>query len=308
MEQRVATPRISEASGSSLQHATADIEPGVSIHYVIAGTGPRTIVLLHGFPQTWRAWRHVVPRLVDAGFRVIAPDYRGAGNSSRPFSGYDKRTMASDIYRLLYEHLKLSCPVAMVGHDIGLMVAYAFAQAYHEDVTHLVAVDAPLPGTAIFDQLRGNPRNWQFSFYNVRDLPELLVSGRESEYLRWFFNFRISNPEAITEADFQAYLAAYAAPGAMRAAFELYRAFDQDSQDNRNLLAAKGKLAIPVLVAVGAASPTAPLVRGMMEEVSTAPRLLPIAGAGHWIAEENPEELAIGLIDFLKPGDGERSC
>jgi pimeloyl-ACP methyl ester carboxylesterase len=306
MEQRLATPRISEAAGSSLQHATADIEPCVSIHYVIAGSGPRTIVLLHGFPQTWRTWRHVMPRLAGAGFRVIAPDYRGAGNSSRPLAGYDKRTMASDIYRLLYEHLKLSCPVAMVGHDIGLMVAYAFAQTYHEDVTHLVAVDAPLPGTAIFDQLRGNPRNWRFSFHNVRDLPELLVSGREREYLQWFFNFRISNPEAITEADFQAYLAAYTAPGAMRAAFELYRAFDRDSQDNRDLLAAKGKLGIPVLVAVGAASPTAPLVRGMMEEVSTAPRLLPIAGAGHWIAEENPEELAIGLIDFLKCGDGKR--
>jgi pimeloyl-ACP methyl ester carboxylesterase len=171
VEQRVATSSPTEAVGSSLRHATADIEPGVSIHYVAAGAGPRTVVLLHGFPQTWRAWRHVIPRLADAGFRVIAPDYRGAGNSSRPPSGYDKRTMASDIYRLLYEHLKLSCPVAMVGHDIGLMVAYAFAQAYHDDVTHLVAVDAPLPGTAMFDQLRGNPRNWQFSFHNVRDLP-----------------------------------------------------------------------------------------------------------------------------------------
>lgn len=115
------TSAITEETGTSLQHAFAQIEPGVSIHYVSAGSGARTVVLLHGFPQTWRAWRHVMPRLVDEGFRVIAPDYRGAGNSSRPPSGYDKRTMASDIYRLLYEHLKLSSPVAMVGHDIGLI-------------------------------------------------------------------------------------------------------------------------------------------------------------------------------------------
>ncbi|WP_245473396.1 alpha/beta fold hydrolase [Bradyrhizobium zhanjiangense] len=301
MEQRVASSSIGKPDSPSLQHATADIEPGVSIHYVVAGSGPRTVVLLHGFPQTWRAWRHIIPRLANAGFRVIAPDYRGAGNSSKPLSGYDKRTMATDIYRLLYEHLKLSCPVAMVGHDIGLMVAYAFAQTYHEDVTHLVAVDAPLPGTAIFDQLSGNSRNWQFSFHKVRDLPELLVSGREREYLQWFFNFRISNPAAITEADFRDYLTAYTAPGAMRAAFELYRSFDQDSKDNRDLLASKGKLRIPVLVAVGATSPTASPVRGMMEEVSIDPRVLPLPGAGHWIAEENPEGFAAGLIDFMGP-------
>jgi pimeloyl-ACP methyl ester carboxylesterase len=281
------------------KHATADIEPGVSIHYVIAGEGPRTVVLLHGFPQTWHAWRHTIPLLVEAGFRVVAPDYRGAGNSSKPLTGYDKRTMALDIHRLLHEHIKLSGPVAIVGHDVGLMVAYAFAQAYREEVTHLVAVDAPLPGTAIFDQLRSNPRNWQFSFHNVRDLPELLVSGREREYLQWFFNFRISNPAAITDSDFQVYLTAYSAPGAMRAAFELYRSFDQDSKDNRDLFALKGKLAIRTLVAVGEGSPTAPLVRGMIEEVTTAPTILPIAGAAHWIAEENPRDFAAGLVDFL---------
>ncbi|MGY4288362.1 pimeloyl-ACP methyl ester carboxylesterase [Bradyrhizobium sp. LM2.7] len=284
---------------ASLKHATADIEPGVSLHYVVAGSGPRTVVLLHGFPQTWWAWRHTIPQLVDAGFRVVAPDYRGAGHSSKPLSGYDKRAMASDIHRLLHEHLQLAEPVALVGHDFGLMVAYAYAQSYRDDVTHLVAVDAPLPGTAIFDQLRANPRNWQFSFHNVRDLPEFLVSGKEREYLQWFFNFRMSNPAAITDADFQAYLTAYTMPGAMRAAFELYRAFDQDTKDNRDFIAANGKLTIPVLIAVGETSPTAPLVRGMIEEVASATTVLPVAGAGHWIAEENPHAFAAGLIEFL---------
>jgi pimeloyl-ACP methyl ester carboxylesterase len=300
VEQLIMEAAKPRQAGSSPAVAFAAIEPGVTIHYVVAGSGPRTVVLLHGFPQTLRAWRHTIPLLVDAGFRVVAPDYRGAGNSSKPPSGYDKRTMASDIHRLLHEHLRLSSPVALVGHDIGLMVAYAYAQSYRDHVTHLVAVDAPLPGTAIFDQLRGNPRNWQFSFHNVRDLPEFLVSGREREYLRWFFNFRISNPAVITDADFEAYLSAYRAPGAMRAAFELYRAFDRDAQDNRALLVANGKLSIPVLVVVGEGSPTVPLVLGMMDEVSVEPEVLPIAGAAHWIAEENPDDFAAGLIDFLK--------
>ncbi|MGY4625077.1 alpha/beta fold hydrolase [Bradyrhizobium sp. USDA 4486] len=288
-----------ERGGSSFRHAIADIEPGVSIHYVIAGDGPHTVVLLHGFPQTWRAWRYTISPLVDAGFRVVAPDYRGAGNSSKPAFGYDKRTMAGDIRRLLRDHLGIKGQIILVGHDVGLMVAYAYAQVYREEVSRLVAVDAPLPGTAIFDQLRGNPRNWQFSFHNVRDLPEFLVSGRERQYLQWFFNFRISNPVAITELDFQAYLMAYSAPGAMRAAFELYRSFDQDSKTNRELLAANGKLAIPVLVVVGATSPTAPLVQRMMEEVADAPTVLPVDGAAHWIAEENPQEFTAGLIGFI---------
>src|SRR5437016_14161007 len=154
----VRTNTSGEQIEAPLKHAIADIEQGVSLHYVVAGTGTRTVVLLHGFPQTWRAWRHTIPQLTGAGFRVVAPDYRGAGNSSKPLSGYDKRTMAGDIHRLLHEPLKLPGPVALVGHDVGLMVAYAYAQSCREDVTHLVAVDAPLPGTAIFDQLRANPR------------------------------------------------------------------------------------------------------------------------------------------------------
>ena len=107
-----------ETSRALPRHATADIEPGVSIHYVVAGEGPRTAVLLHGFPQTWRAWRHTISPLVDAGFRVIAPDYRGAGHSSKPAFGYDKQTMAGDIHRLLHDHLGNSGQIILVGHDV----------------------------------------------------------------------------------------------------------------------------------------------------------------------------------------------
>ena len=140
------------------QHGTAELEPGVRIHYVVSGTGDRTMVLLHGYPQTWWEWRHVITPLVQAGWRVITPDYRGAGSSSKPPTGYDKRTMAADIYKLLREHLHVTGPVTMVGHDIGMMVAYAFASEYPKAVDKLVLLEAPLPGNARPTILSSPPR------------------------------------------------------------------------------------------------------------------------------------------------------
>ena len=134
-----------------LAHGTAELEPGVRLHYVTAGTGTRTMVLLHGYPETWYEWRHVIGPLVRAGWRVVAPDYRGAGDSSKPTGGYDKRTMAADIFKLLRNHLKISGQVTVVGHDIGMMVAYAFASDYPKSVDKLVLMEAPLPGTAVYD-------------------------------------------------------------------------------------------------------------------------------------------------------------
>ena len=141
----------------------ADIEPSLRLHYVTAGEGERVVAPPHGFPQTWWEWRHVIPVLTDAGFRVIAPDYRGTGHSQRPPGGYDKRTMAADLHRLLRQHLQVDGPITLVGHDIGLMIAYAYAQDYRDDISHLVIVDAPLPGTEVFDRLRSNPRLWHFA-------------------------------------------------------------------------------------------------------------------------------------------------
>jgi pimeloyl-ACP methyl ester carboxylesterase len=282
-------------------HAMADIEPGVRLHFVTAGEGARTAVLFHGFPQTWREWRHVIAPLVDAGFRVVAPDYRGAGNSSRPVGGYDKRTMAGDIHRLLRDHLKITGPVALIGHDIGLMVAFAYAQAYPKEVSYLVVMDAPLPGTQVFDRLRADPRVWQFGFHSARDVPEMLVAGRERPYLRAFFDTRLFTPPAISEGDFDSYVSAYSAPGAMRAGFELYRAFDQDIRDNREALKREGKLTMPVLAVGGGASTTGPLMEEMMREVATDVTAVRIDGAAHWIAEENPQMFVRELLGFLGP-------
>jgi pimeloyl-ACP methyl ester carboxylesterase len=256
-------------------------------------------VLLHGFPQTWWEWRHVIPELVTAGYRVVAPDYRGAGNSWRPAGGYDKKTMAQDIRSLLSDHLRIEHPVVLVGHDIGLMVAYAFAQSYREAVSHLVIMDAPLPGTDVFDRLRADPRVWHFAFHGARDIAEMLVAGRERQYLQAFFNARVFNTHAITDGDIDIFTAAYAAPGAMRAGFELYRAFDQDAADNRDALRRNGKLNVPVLAVGGSTSTSGPLVEEMMREVAGNVTGLRIPESAHWIAEENPRAFIAGLLKFL---------
>jgi pimeloyl-ACP methyl ester carboxylesterase len=285
--------------GSDLTHGMADIEPGLRLHYVTAGSGPRVVVLLHGFPQTWHEWRHLIPQLADSGFRVVAPDYRGAGHSWRPLGGYDKRTMAGDIRRLLREHLELEDRVALIGHDIGLMVAYAYAQASHEEVSHLAVVDAPLPGTAVFDRLRSDPRVWHFAFHGARDVAEMLVAGRERQYLQAFFDARVFDPSAITDSDLDVYVSAYSAPGAIRAGFELYRAFDQDAEDNREAIARNGKLTVPVLAVGGATSTSGPHVEEMMREVAENVSGVRVPRSSHWIPEENPSALSAKLLDFL---------
>jgi pimeloyl-ACP methyl ester carboxylesterase len=286
---------------ADVAHAMVDIEPGLRLHVVTAGHEARTVVLLHGFPQTWWEWRRVIPGLVAGGFRVVAPDYRGAGDSWRPPGGYDKVTMAQDLHRLLRRHLEVQGPVVLVGHDIGLMVAYAYAQAHRDEVSHLVVVDAPLPGTAVFDRLRTDPRVWHFAFHGARDVAEMLVAGRERQYLQAFFNARCFDPSAIGEADLEVYVAAYAAAGAMRAGFELYRAFDRDAEDNRAALERNGKLTMPVLAVGGATSTSGPLVEEMMREVARDVAGLRVPGTAHWIPEENPPALVRAVLEFAGP-------
>jgi pimeloyl-ACP methyl ester carboxylesterase len=284
----------------ALSQGMADIEPGLRLHYVTAGEGDRTIVLLHGFPQTWWEWRRVIPHLVAAGFRVIAPDYRGAGYSWRPQGGYDKLTMAGDIRKLIRSHLRIEGTITLVGHDIGLMVAYAYAQAYRDEVAHLVVIDAPLPGTRVFDSIRTDPRVWHFAFHGARDVPEMLVAGRERQYLQAFFNARVFNAAIFLEDDLEVYAEVYSAPGAMRAGFELYRAFDRDITDNLALMEKNGRLAIPVLAVGGMVSTTGPLMEEMMCEVADDVTAMRIPGTGHWIAEENPADLVTRLMDFFR--------
>jgi pimeloyl-ACP methyl ester carboxylesterase len=286
----------------ALTHGMAVIDASTRIHYVMAGSGDRIIVLLHGFPQIWWEWRSIIPQLTDAGYRVIVPDYRGAGHSWKPAAGYDKQTMACDIHKLLSEHLKVTIPVIMAGHDIGLMVAYAYAQQYRNHVSHLVVIDAPLPGTNAFDMIRTDPRVWHFAFHTVRDVPEALISGRERQYLQTFFNHRIFNTAAITPEDMEVFIAAYSAPGAIRAGMEVYRAFDQDILDNRKSLEQNGRLTIPVLAVGGEISTSGALMGDMMKEVAENVTAVRIAGTAHWVVEENPEDLLAAFFSFMQNG------
>jgi len=280
-------------------HGMAVVSSSLRIHYAEMGKGEKVIVLIHGFPQTWWEWRHIMPRLAEAGYRVIAVDYRGAGSSWKPASGYDKKTIAGDIHFLVKEHLKIENPITIVGHDIGLMVAYAYAQEYREETSHLVVIDAPLPGTHIFDKIRTDHRVWHFAFHNVRDLPEMLIAGKERQYLQSFFNYRIYNTAAITDQDMDIFTLAYSAPGAMKAGLEVYRVFDQDILDNLDFLAKKGKLTIPVLAVGGTISTSGPIMKEMMEEVSENVTSVRIPDTAHWVVEENPEAFLKELLQFL---------
>jgi pimeloyl-ACP methyl ester carboxylesterase len=292
---------------------TAYLDTGVRMHYYDAGQGSNTLVLLHGFPQTAWQWRHVLEPLAQAGYRVIAPDYRGAGNSSRPSlspgfpgdlrgdvtlprGGYTKWEMAEDVHQLLHDHLGLTGPAFVLGHDIGSMVATAYAFRYRDDTRVLGFGEASQPGTAWFDRMKSSPTEWHFSFHNQLDLPELLVAGRERLYLQYFFDRHAARPTAI---DSETYFTAYEQAGALRAGFELYRAFEQDAQDIRDALRADGKLRMPLLGMYGMGSLAhAKSTEEVGHELAENVTVVGIPGSGHWIAEENPGELVNAVLRF----------
>jgi pimeloyl-ACP methyl ester carboxylesterase len=292
---------------------SAYLETGVRMHYYDTGQGSDTLVLLHGFPQTSWQWRHVIEPFAEAGYRVIAPDYRGAGNSSRPRSdhgypadlrgeaalprgGYTKWEMAEDIYLLLHEHLGLTEPAFVLGHDIGSMLATAYAFRYRGDTRALGYGEASQPGTSFYDRIKQTPTEWHFSFHNLLDLPEALVAGRERLYLQYFYDRLAARPTAV---DTDAFVRAYEQPGAMRAGFDLYRAFEQDARDIRAALESEGKLKMPCLGLHGEASLShRSAVEEVGHEIAENVTVEGIAGSGHWIADENPGGLIESVLRF----------
>jgi pimeloyl-ACP methyl ester carboxylesterase len=267
---------------------------GIRLHYVTAGHG-EPLVLLHGFGETWYEWHDLIPALA-AHYTVIAPDLRGAGDSEKPLTGYDKKTMAEDIHALVRQmgYTKIN----LVGHDIGLMVAYAYAAANPDEVSHLVLVDAPIPGVADWDAVK--IQEWHFGFQAVPDLPEALVAGKERMYLTTAFYYaKAYNPSAFTEERIDEYVRHYEAPGAMRAAFAYFGAFPEDEKQNQEY--AKTKLAMPVL-AVGGAESYGPQMVPMAQTVATNVTGGSIADCGHWVPVEQPEELTRRILAFCNDG------
>jgi pimeloyl-ACP methyl ester carboxylesterase len=289
---------------SLFQHGIAEVEPGVQLHYVQTGAGAEAMVLVHGYPETWWEWRHVMPVFASAGFSVIAVDYRGAGNSSKPASGYDKRTMARDIQNLLVDHLAVTSPVIMVGHDIGMTVAFAFATLYPASVKKLVLVDAIVPGTSTFKALltTGKLRNSNlahFFWHNARNnMAETLTAGRERVYIQDFFDRIAFNLGAFGPEVIDRYTSHYAGPGGMKAGFEVYRAFDQDGEDNEAWIRDSGRLKMRTLFVAGAESFLGIMPEVVLHEIAEVGSVALIPRSGHYPPEENPEAFAAAVIAF----------
>jgi len=254
---------------------------GATIHVRVGGKGPAA-VLIHGYGETGDMWSPMAADLM-RDHTVVVPDLRGLGLSSKPAGGFDKKTQAGDIAGVLD---KLGIKSAdLVTHDIGNMVGFAFAMEYPERVRRFVLIDAPVPGVGPWEEILKNPLLWHFRFGGP-DM-ERLVAGRERIYLDRFWNEFSADPKHFDEASRAHYAALYALPGAMHSGFEQFHAFDQDAIDNRAMLAAKGKLKMPVLALGGEKSfgtQMAAVMRAGAENVSEG--IVP--DSGHWIMEENP--------------------
>jgi pimeloyl-ACP methyl ester carboxylesterase len=263
------------------------------IHASVIGQGSGApVVLVHGFAETSHMWRPLSAVLA-RDHVVIVPDLRGAGDSDKPDSGYDKKTMAADIHALVQSlgHAR----VKIVGHDIGLMVAYAYAAQYPAEVESVALMDAFLPGVGAWKDIWLAPPNWHFHFYG--ETPSRLVEGRERIYLEHFWNEQAADSSrSVPEADRQLYAAAYAQPGAMRAGFEWFRNFQIDAADFAAF--AKTKLTMPVLVLAGEKAVGRFLI-DQVRLVATNVQGVVVKGSGHWLMEEAPSQLIPALVEFL---------
>jgi pimeloyl-ACP methyl ester carboxylesterase len=265
---------------------------GVTLHVRVGGSGS-AVILLHGYGETGDMWEPLAVAL-SRNHRVIVPDLRGLGLSSKPAGGYDKKTQGEDVAGLL-DALKVD-RTDVVTHDIGNMVGYAFVAGHPDRVRRFVLMDAPLPGVGPWDEILKSPMLWHFHFGGP-DM-ERLVAGRERIYLDRFWNDFSADPRRFTEADRQHYARLYAMPGAMHAGFAQFAAFDQDARDNQVSLA-KGKLSMPVL-AIGGAKSFGPTMAVVMRAAASNVTEQVIPDAGHWLMEEQPEATTAAVQGFLE--------
>jgi pimeloyl-ACP methyl ester carboxylesterase len=270
----------------------------VTINYVRGGTGP-TLVLLHGYPQTWYMWRKVMPALCRQ-YTVVAPDLRGAGDSSAPADGYDKKTLAADIHGLLAQ-LRLDDTIRLVGHDVGTMVAYAYAAEHPEGVERLVLCEAPIPDQSIY-QLpalsRRGPAIWNFGLFNVDNgLPEQIVAGRELLWVRGFMASMALRPDGIDRDGVREYARCLLDEAHLRASFAYFRALATDVADNARY--GETPLPMPVL-ALGGAGSLGDAVATQVSRYATDVRPGVVEESGHWLFEEQPERLTQQMLEFLR--------
>jgi pimeloyl-ACP methyl ester carboxylesterase len=264
---------------------------GVKLHYLMAGKGD-PVLLLHGFAESSHMWLPLIARLSDK-HTVIAPDLRGFGQSATPEGGYTKAAMAQDIHALMkslsYDRIRL------VGHDIGLMVAYAYAAQYPDEVDRLVLMEAFLPGVGDWNSVFLLRDLWHFHFYGTT--PLALVTGRERTYLEHFWNDFAADPaRSISEADRAFYAKEYAQPGHMKAGMEVFRAFPKDAEDFAGF--AKTRLPMPLLVLSGEKA-GGPFLIEQGKMVADNVEGVLVKGSGHWLMEEAPDQVIPKLAEFL---------
>ena len=272
---------------------------GVRLHYVSGGRPDgEVVVLLAGFPQSWFAWRKVMP-LLGSGYRVIAVDFPGQGASDRPADGYDTESLAAAVHGLLQQRDITS--YHLVGHDIGAWVAYPCAVLFEAELRSLALLDAGIPGITWPEALPFAPdrawRTWHFAFHAVADLPEMLIQGRERDYLAWFLRRKGANPQTFSERDLDEYARVLTKAGGLRAGLAYYRAAALSARQNRELKA-RGKLKPPVL-AVGADQGSILDMAPPLREVADQVEGITISSCGHYIPEEQPAVLAEQLTAFF---------
>jgi pimeloyl-ACP methyl ester carboxylesterase len=281
------------AGTASIESRTAEVD-GLKIHYLKAGHGP-TVILLHGYAETSRMWRPIIPRLAQSS-TVIAPDLPGIGDSSIPANGIDMTRAANAIHGLA-RSLGIQ-NARMVGHDIGLMVAYAYAAQFPTEVTKLVLMDAFLPGVDGWEPVYDNPGSWHFRFHGPT--PAALVRGRERTYFEHYWNdFAANKDRSLSEGDRAAYTAAYARPGRMEAGWAYFASFPKTAEAFASL--SRIRLMMPIL-SIGGEKSLGKELGGQARLVGTNVTVVVLPNAGHWILEEQPEATTDALLKFLSAG------
>jgi pimeloyl-ACP methyl ester carboxylesterase len=285
----ILTPVHAQESGA-IESRFVEVN-GTKIHYLIAGKG-EPVFLLHGYAQTSHMWLPLIPELAKT-HTVVVPDLRGFGDSAKPLGGYDKKTMAQDIHALStslgYKR------VGIAGHDIGLMVAYAYAAQFPSEVERIALLDAFLPGIGDWTTVWLLRDLWHFHFYGKT--PLALVDGRERIHLEHFWNDFAADPErSVSESDREFYATAYSQPDAMRAGFEVFRAFEQDAKDFASF--ANSTLTMPMLVLTGEKA-SGDFLIAQSRLVANDVDGVVIMGSGHWLIDEAPEQVVPKLVAFF---------
>jgi pimeloyl-ACP methyl ester carboxylesterase len=280
--------RAQNPPGFTSKDASVD---GLKLHYTVGGHGP-AVILLHGFAETSRMWTPILPVLGEK-FTVIAPDLPGIGDSSIPANGINMKDAAISIHSLV-RSLGIQ-KARVVGHDIGLMVAYAYAAQFPSEVEKLVVMDAFLPGVEGWEPIYNNPSIWHFRFNGPK--PEALVAGREAIYFSFFWDdLAADKNRSLPEPDRKAYIEAYSRPGRMSAAWQYFVSWPQTAKDFAEL--SRTKLTMPVL-SIGGEKSLGKELGQQMKLVATDIMVVMLPDTGHWILEERPKETTDALVKFL---------